>query len=258
VTSTSAAGPIGLDSVWKWDGKYWMRTATLPATRAATAIIRCSADYMFDKTVFLADTNIATRLIYRSNDYGMWFKPQITLVPTPFDGAMLVLSSSSIIVGVGNNVYITKNNGTSWDPATTLVNATAPIVSIAKSPAYSTDNTLLLGDSSNRVFISKDQGLNWAQVPSTAQVSTSTTAPTAVNVGFDSAYATNNYIYAALAGTDRVYRINAATGTSWSTIDGTPAQAGVITAARLSPESRCRLTGRCMLLPSRQPVLPVR
>jgi len=213
------------DSVWKWDGKYWTRVYVLPLGSAAGAIIQCSPSFSSDKTVFLANT--ISGQIYRATDTGFWFKPQVTCVPGTFNGAMMALSSTKILVGTDGGAAITANNGTTWDTIGLGVGG------VITSFAVAADNkTLLLGTDGAYALLSTDTGASWKQVPAGAKVYSSGGA---TNVSFDPSYATNNMIYAAVAGISQIYSLNTATGTSWGALDYYVTMGGAFNSSPLVP-----------------------
>jgi len=212
-------GPAGYDSLWKWDGKYWNRNfVTQPALtppqlfNAATSIVQCSPTFSSDKAVFLVNTLTGT--IYRAVDSGTWFKAQFATAPLPIDGAFEVLSATSMMYGNLTNVQISNNNGTSW---TGISLPGAAGCTISSFDVAADGKTFLAGCSNGVVDLSADSGATWRQVPAGATVATTTAA---VDVAFDSAYATSNMVFATAA--NHVYSLNVATGTRWSQIDNVP------------------------------------
>jgi hypothetical protein len=175
--------------------------------------IKASPDYKIDKAIFIAD--YANNRIFRSTDNGMHFALQVT-PPTPggLTGGVLVVNANTLFVGSGTSASVTHNNGTSWDPI--VIPGAAGIFSFAKSPAYSSDKTVLLGTTNGLVFISQDDGASWTQVPVGGAVTAFGGAN--INVAFDSGYAMNGFVIAADSGSNGVYRINAAMGTAWAPI----------------------------------------
>ena len=200
----------GQDGVWKYDGSQWNRVFTNAAIAAATTMVQFSPDFASDSAVFLADA--ATPAIYRSTNGGGWFKAQLT-APGGFTGSLIVLDSSTLIVGNAAFAAISKNNGTTWSNKG-LSGATGPVLSFAKSPDYASDSTLLLGDSAGGVYRSTNSGGSWSGIPA----GVATAGGGALSVAFDADYANNSTVYAVDA-TNAVYRLVIGTDTAWKQID---------------------------------------
>lgn len=223
VTDNVVAGLAPLSvSLWKWDGKYWIRSCD-NITRTAEATLLCNIDgvrvspkYATDSAVFIADKT--GRYLWRSVDTGERFRRQ-TAQPAAFGGTAgaddgwIPLDSSTLLVSTGaNGAYQTTNNGATWSTKY-LYGATNP-TSFAVSPDYDNDKTVISGDTAGNVFMSTNSGSTWTQIPTGIGI----TGGGTLYVEFDTGYATNKAIYAASLGTLQVHRLVVGTDTAWKQI----------------------------------------
>jgi hypothetical protein len=147
------------DSLWKYDpdGKVWERIAFGDIQK-----VQVSRDYLSDEAVFYADS-AAIPQIYRSTDGGGRFKAQLDVPGAAWFG-WRVIDSSTLIVGATNEVYLTSNNGTTWTKKTAGLTTAGVVATLALSPDYDSDETMLCGTTAGKVFKSTNGGSKWTSI----------------------------------------------------------------------------------------------
>jgi len=152
-----------------------------------------SPDFPEDETVYVAGSTpfngFGGPILYRSTDGGNDWD---ALSNNPADDltAWIVLDADTVITGGDEVVWKTTNHGRrAWEDYD--VEGVGPIASLAASPNFANDDTLLLGDKNGLIFISENIGEDWDQVGDEIVWDGST------YVTFDPNYATNHTIYAA-------------------------------------------------------------
>jgi len=210
----------GKDSLWRSlnGGTRWERV--LSSTLADINIIdrvRLPPQYDSDNpTVFIAGRSNGKPAIWKSMDNGQSFKRRT--VPFPID-AWAVVNNTTLFIGShdGSNglVYRTTNSGLTYSKGT--VAGSQSLNSIALSPEYDEDETILVGNKDGWVFWSEDNGASFEPLPPYA-----TTKPLSgsITVAFDPKYSTNNTVYAAsdTAG-EGIYRFIIGKSDAWESID---------------------------------------
>ncbi|MFC1931755.1 hypothetical protein ACFLXJ_06115 [Chloroflexota bacterium] len=106
--------------------------------------------------------------------------------------------------------------------------------SIALSPNYVQDETILVGNSDGWVYWSNDNGTSFESLPSDA---TSAPHTGAITVAFDSNFGNNNTVYAAsdTAG-EGIYRFIVGTSSEWESIDSNLPGGGTLNQIMASPD----------------------
>ncbi len=183
-------------------GTSWQRVLT--ATPALT-IVKASPNYATDSTLYLSDGSMTLK---KSIDGGTSF----TAVGVPAAVlALAVVDKDTYFAGAAAALYKSGR----WATATGL---TENVKSIALSPSYATDKTLLVGNDDGDVFISKDDAVTFTKVGADDSLGNGKT----VVVCLDSLFATNKTIYAAQS-TDNATAIkrttDTTTTTTWTAID---------------------------------------
>jgi len=176
------------------------------------------------QTVFIAGSSGGDPAIWRSVDNGQSFSsPWVTHDPltgaTFAIDAWAVVDDGTLFVGSydGSNgqVYRTTNGGWTFDTVAAAGNQS--LSSIALSPTYAQDATLLVGNTAGWVYWSNDNGATFEPLPVDA-----TSAPFAgsMSVAFDSRFSSNNTVYAASDTPDGgIHRFIIGTSSNWVSID---------------------------------------
>jgi hypothetical protein len=209
VVGTDAAGA---ESVWKDDGTNWERVYT--GMGACRGLVELSPDYATTNTVFIA--TLGGTAIRKSTGGGATFTAQPTAVPAAIT-AWAVIDGNNLITGdAAANLYKTSNNGLSW--TTLATGAGEDIASIALSPNYATDSTIIIGTDGSvgtgDVWISSDAGVTWL---STAVSNAGMTD--VQRVAFDPDYANNATIYTTDDTSGGIYRCVYGTSITWDQLD---------------------------------------
>jgi photosystem II stability/assembly factor-like uncharacterized protein len=210
----------GEHSLWRsLDGeKTWERVLSSSMAGIDTIeLVQLPPQYDSDnQTVFIAGTANGNPVIWKSADNGQTFGRR--LAPLPID-TWTVVDDTTLFVGVfdGTNglVHRSTNSGLSYSVG--VIAGSQSLNSIAASPDYAKDKTLLVGNSDGWVFWSGDNGLSFESLPQNA-----TTKPLSGNitVAFDPDYADNNTVYATSDSAGKgIYRFIIGRSDKWENID---------------------------------------
>jgi len=163
-------------SLWKTDDAtarrpVWERiltpiTATIPGnalTLAAPApstinFVETSPNFLTDGVVYATNNLVG---IMKAIDGGGVFAPMGA--PATAISAVHVVDSTFAFVGSVGQIYRTDDGAYSWLAAT--VPPAGTVISIAESPNYATDGTLLVGNNAGAIYRSADRGANWTLMP---------------------------------------------------------------------------------------------
>jgi len=217
----------GEHSLWQSlnGGKEWERIySSVPADIDSIDLIELPPQYDGD-VIFIAGSSDGNPAIWKSTDNGQRFTHRN--VPFTID-TWAVVSDKTLFIGSYNGsnglVYHTINSGLSYS---TVANAgSQSLNSIALSPDYDSDETILIGNTNGWVYWSNDNGSSFEPLPREA---TSPPFSGAVVVAFDPEYSENSTIYAASDTADEsIYRFITDDSTSWEKIDGTLPAGGMI------------------------------
>jgi hypothetical protein len=212
-TTVFLAGDNATNSaIWKYDGTNWERVYT--GMGMVNMMVELSPDYDTSNTVFITNTGGTT--IRRSTGGGATWSSQPSAVPAAIT-SWAVIDGNSVLAGdAAGNIYKTINNGLSW--STYATGAGQSISSIALSPNYATDSTIIVGTDgaggAASVRISVNGGMTWL---STAISNAGMT--NVQRVAFDADYANNATIYTTDDTTGGVYRCVYGTTVTWARVD---------------------------------------
>ena len=188
--------------------------------------VKLSPQYgISSQVVYLAGSNAEGPVIWKSEDSGQSFICRSA--PLYIDRWVVVDDTTLFIAGyVGSNgiVYQTVNSGRSYSSATVAGNQS--LSSIALSPDYYQDGTMLLGNSNGWIFYSTDYGNSFESLPSDAD---SPPLNGNISVAFDQQFGSNNTVYAASDSPDgSIYSFAIGTSTDWQAIDDTLPPGGMV------------------------------
>ncbi len=184
--------------------------------------------------VFITGTSGGNPVIWKSTDNGQTFgSPRAT--PLPIDTWAVVDNTTLFISSFdGSNglVYRTTNSGLTYSTGT--IAGSQSLNSIALSPDYEEDETILVGNTNGWVYWSNDNGSSFEPLPPDA---TSSPLTNLVTVAFDPGYSSNNTVYAASDTADEgIRRFIIGTRTAWENIDGTLPTGGMVSKLIVSPD----------------------
>jgi photosystem II stability/assembly factor-like uncharacterized protein len=210
----------GEDSLWRSldGGKTWERMfSSLPADIDTINGVRLPPRYDIDnQIVFIAGMANGNAAIWKSTNNGQTFARRFV----PFlINAWAVVDSNALFVGSfdGTNglVYLSTSGGSSYFDGAIAGNNS--INSVAPSPDYDKDKTVLVGNSDGWVFWSEDSGSSFDSLPRTA---TSNPLEGKISVAFDPNYSNNKTVYAASDSADEgIYRFIIGKSDKWENID---------------------------------------
>ncbi|MFC2122618.1 WD40/YVTN/BNR-like repeat-containing protein [Bacteroidota bacterium] len=218
----------GRYSLWRSinDGAIWERTySSALANVTALDKVKLPPQYSNDHQVVFISGSSGNPALFKSTDNGQTFTYHETSNPntgasfsldtwTPVDDNSLLIGSFD---GSNGLVYHTTNAGAWYITATTA--GSQSLNSIARSPDYSQDETILVGNSNGWIYWSRDDGNSFEPLPPDA-----TTPPLTgnISIAFDRKFANNNTVYAASDSQGGgIYRYIIGTSSDWESIDGT-------------------------------------
>ena len=219
-------GDNGEHSLWRRlnSGTTWERVLSSTLTDIDTIKLVClPPQYGSSQVVFLAGTSNGNAAIWKSTNDGQTFTPR--RAPLSID-ALAVISDDTLFIGGydGSNglVYHTINSGWFFSDETEV--GSQSLNSIAISPDYEQDKTILVGNTTGQVYLSTDNGTSFEplgqQLPLSAGLGN-------VTVAFDPGFAGNKTVYAASdaeTATDsreRIHRFIIDRSDNWESIDDT-------------------------------------
>jgi len=184
------------------------------------------------QVVFIAGSSDGSPALWKSTDNGQKFTHRS--VPFTID-TWAVVNDKTLFIGSydGSNglVYGTTNSGLSYSVA---IAGSQPLYSIALSPDYDEDETIIVGNEGGEVYWSQDNGDSFEllvpQLPELIANSDSNN----VTVTFDPDYSRNNMVYAAShckkddKNSSAIYRFTIGSSTSWESIDSTLPNGAII------------------------------
>jgi hypothetical protein len=129
--------------------------------------------------------------------------------------AFVVVDSTTLYVaGASNEIWKSANSGLRWSRS--KEKPTGVVVSMAISPNFASDDTILCGMDNGRVYLSQDGGLNFRKQGGINPGGSANN----VYVAFDSSY-NSGYVYAVADDVDEVYRWEPGVSTEWDQITAT-------------------------------------
>jgi photosystem II stability/assembly factor-like uncharacterized protein len=199
-------------------GKIWERMlSSLPAHIDTIEDVRLPPQYDIDnQVVFIAGTANGNPAIWKSTNNGQTFTRRFAPLSI---NAWVVVDSTILFVGSfdGTNglVYLSTSGGLNYSEGAIVGNNS--LNSIATSPDYDKDKTILVGNSDGWVFWSEDNGSSFDSLPQNA---TSKPLEGNISVAFDPNYGANNTVYAASDSADEgIYRFIIGKSDQWENID---------------------------------------
>ena len=178
--------------------------------------------------VFLTGVSSGDPAIWKSTDNGQTFSlPRPTNDPTtstPFNiDTWAVANDNTLFVGsfdaLSNRglLYHTSDSGLTYSISVTV--GEYSLNSIALSPNYEQDKTILIGNKNGWAYLSDDNGISFEPLPPDA-----TSAPLTgkISVAFDLRFSSNSTVYAASNTPDsEIYRFTIGGSDNWQGIDAT-------------------------------------
>ncbi|MBI2836576.1 MAG: hypothetical protein HYX85_02660 [Chloroflexi bacterium] len=232
----------GEHSVWRSldGGETWERVFSGGLAGAAVLSgLEVSPTYGgASQTLFLTGRSGSQWSIWRSEDSGQTFTRRPALFPID----VLVAASDNIVFvgsynGTASLVYASANGGFFY--STPAAAGTSRLKSIALSPDYAKDATVLVGNTAGRVYLSADNGTSFEQLPPGASA-----APFSGNVfvAFAPEFSRSRIVYAVsdavatTASKQRVYRFTVGKSSDWENIDSTLPVGSILNRPVISPD----------------------
>jgi len=224
-------------SLWKTrdGGAHWERIySSAPASVDSLRLVRLSSGFGGGSdTVYVSGTGGGSPVIFKSVDGGRNFERYTA--PCAID-VMTVSGEGNIFIGgtdgVSSFVYHSQNGGFFF--GIRVLCGTQQLYSLALSPDYEKDRTVLAGNISGWAYLSTDDGTSFTPLPPNAA------APPLngmVSVAFDPEFSKNKTVYAGSSNADKgVYRFAIGKSTFWERIDATLPSGSVIKGVGTSPQ----------------------
>ncbi len=214
---THATG--GEDSLWRSlnGGTGWERVynSTLAYVNNIDRLELAPQYDEDNQVVFIAGTSSGHPAIWRSADNGQSFTCRTA--PLSID-AWAVVNTTTLFIGSYDGssglVYHTTDSGLTYSQGAKA--GSQSLNSIALSPFYDQDETILVGNKDGWVYWSEDNGESFATLPPDA---TSSPLSGQITVAFDPGYDANNTVYAASNTPDEgIYRFIVGDSNGWENI----------------------------------------
>ena len=199
-----------------------------------------SPQYGAETTVIYVSGTFGTNsAIWKSIDNGHTFSlPQVSCDPdtlTPFTiNQFTVVDDNTLVAGSYNGanglIYRTSDSGLTYSHKAVL--GTSAINSIAVSPDFIHDNTIIVGNRNGWIFRTTDSGLSFSALPSDAAA-----APLSgnVTVAFDSDFVHDSIVFAASDTSGKgISRLTVGKSSRWENIDSTLPASSLINQMYLS------------------------
>ncbi len=218
-------------------GNSWRRILCSTLNSGAFSRIALSPAYgQRTRTVFLYGSISNTPCIWRSKNGGRTFTHLST--PYPVDAWAVFDDNTLAIAGYdGSKSRISLSDNGGYFYTNSAVAGEQQINSVAFSPDYPRDRTLIAGNNIGRVFMSTDNAISFKQVGQQLPLASGFGR---VSIAFDPRYATNSKIYAATdvvsttASPDRIFQLIIGKSRSWENIDKSLPAGSIITRITLS------------------------
>ncbi len=236
----------GEHSLWRSlnDGTRWERVFTSALANVdSIRLVEPSPQYgNGSQVVYLAGTRNGDPAIWKSTDNGQVFKRRS--VPFPID-IWAVVSDDVLFIGSYDDsnglVYRTTNGGLTY--STGALAGSQSLRSIALSPNYEQDETIMVGNTNGWVYWSNDNGTTFEllgqQIP---QLIAEAGAGSDITIAFAPQFSTNNTVYAAshcykgAEHSSAIYRFIIGTSARWESIDSTLPAGSILGQLRLSAD----------------------
>lgn len=224
-------------SLWRGGrgGEKWERVFSGSLPNVATlSQVKLSPRYgAGSRTVFVTGTGNGNPALWKSADNGQTFTyrvaPAAIDVWTAVDDNSLFLGSFNGTRGV---VYSTNNAGFFFSDGAAA--GSQPLKSIALSPNYERDQTILVGNSNGWVYYSSNNGTSFKPLPPDA---TSPPLNGWIFVAFDTEFANNKAVYAVSNQANKgVYRFVIGKSTAWERVDTTLPSGGTLNRLAVSAD----------------------
>lgn len=216
------------------DGQEWERlcSSSLPDVDTID-LVELSSEYSQDnQLIFLAGNSNGQSVLWKSIDNGQKYtkypaSDPDSSVSLPIH-AWSVVDDDTLFIGSyvsGNaSIYRTINGGYTYESR--AIAGSQTLNSMALSPDYNQDGTILIGSSDGWIYISNNNGEEFEPLPPDA---TSPPLSGSVSTVFDPDFSSNHIVYAAstTAG-NGVYRFKVGSSDEWESIDSTLSSDGTI------------------------------
>lgn len=185
------------------------------------------------RVVFLAGSSSGNPAVWKSSDNGQSF----VAIEAPVTIDIWVIANDTTLFiaafdGDNGIIYRSSNSGLSYSSGT--VAGEQPITSIALSPEYEQDDTILVGNGDGWVYYSDDDGDSFRPLPAGAS---SPPLDGNIVVAFDAGFADNGIVYAASDSPgEGIYRFVIGDSDEWESIDDSLSAGAMIGGLAVSAE----------------------
>ena len=223
------------------DGQKWERLLSSSLDDVDTIdLVELSPEYGNDSQVlFLAGNSNGRSVLWKSVDNGQRYTKYLAADPDSGTSlpvhAWTVVDDDTLFIGsyVGGNAYVyrTTNGGYTYQSGTIAGSQT--ITSMALSPNFDHDGTILIGNSNGWIYLSSNNGEKFEPLPPDA---TSPPLSGSVSVAFAPDFSSKQIIYAASTTADKgIYRFKIGSSDEWESIDSTLPSGGKLNQVIATP-----------------------
>jgi hypothetical protein len=222
-------------------GRIWERLFSSSLDAVDTIdLVELSPEYGNDSQVlFLAGNSNGKSVLWRSVDSGQRYTKYPTADPDSGTSlpvhACAVVDDNTLFIGtyVGSNAYVygTTNGGYTYRSGS--IAGSQIIYSMALSPDFEHDGTILIGDSGGWIYLSSDNRGKFEPLPPDA---TASQLSGLISVAFAQDFSSNQIVYAASDTADKgIYRFKIGSSDEWESIDGTLPSGGKLNEVIVAP-----------------------
>ncbi|MFA5315960.1 MAG: hypothetical protein WC369_00890, partial [Dehalococcoidales bacterium] len=152
----------------------------------------------------------------------------------PIDAWIVTDDNTLLIAGLSgtSKLYRSSDGGWNYRPGTVI--GTNQVYSIALSPGYPDDKTIMIGNIAGWVYLSRDNGLSFQPLPADA---TSAPLTGSINVAFAPDFEQSNTVYAASSSLNGgIHRLVIGHDSKWQSIDSTLPASSILSEICISAE----------------------
>jgi len=210
-------------SLWRSldDGINWERILCSNSTGVNTlSLVNLPPQYSNNcSKLFIYGESNGNPVVWVSEDNGQSFRCRFTRDPVtgltfPIDVWAIVDENTFYVGSSYGTIYLTNDDGYTYSKGVSVGNF--PLYSLALSPNFENDGTILVGNYAGEVYWSSDSGASFQLLP----VDAISPLDGAVSVAFDPAFETNHTVYAAGNTADvGIYRFVIGSSEEWENID---------------------------------------
>ncbi len=233
----------GKHSVWRSrdSGTSWQRVlcSGLPGIDAISGLLLSPEYGRGDDSLFVVGTSGRSPALWKSSDGGETFAQRY--LPYSVDAWTAANGSVMLMAGYdGSNGLVLKTESGGFLFSQPVKVGNQPLKSLAISPDFAADATILAGNTVGRVYLSTDNGTTFRQLGQTLPLSTIGVGQT--NIAFDPDFADSQRVFAATdalstaSSRERIFTLVIGENEVWESVDSTFPIGGIANRVVLSED----------------------